>query len=104
MNSNPDLVLLFIILIMRHWKGQVAVKCLNQAKHTQTWCDKCVWVKPNLSPLMTQKQVVVTMLDTEFQSQPSLTIHHTNDETLDGSSCYQFLESTQTHSILVQKV
>ena len=35
------------------------------------------------------------------QSQPSLTIYHTNDETLEGSRCTGLPESIQTFSILV---
>ena len=53
---------------------------------------------------MTQKQVVVTILDNEFQSQPCLTIHYTNDETVEGSSHFEMLESVQTHSNLEEKV
>ena len=53
---------------------------------------------------MTQKQVVVTILDNEFKSQACVTIYYTNDETLEGSSCYELLELVQTHPILEQKV
>ena len=52
-------------------------------------------------PLMTQKQFVVTILDSQFHSQPCLTIHYTYDETLKGSSCCQLHELVQTHLILV---
>ena len=48
---------------------------------------------------MTQKQLVVTTVDTEVQSQHCLTIHYTYDETLEGSSCCQLLELVQTHLI-----
>ena len=53
---------------------------------------------------MTQKQLVVTIVEAKFQSQSCLTIHHTYDETLEGSSCCEALESVQTHLILVWKV
>ena len=43
-------------------------------------------------------------MDTEFQSQPCLTIHYTHDVTLEGSSCCEMLDSVQTHLILVWKV
>ena len=37
MNSNLNLVIPFIIVIMRYWKGWDAVNCPNQSKHTQSW-------------------------------------------------------------------
>ena len=46
-------------------------------------------------------QDVVMVVAMEIQSQPCLTIHYTTDETLDGSSCCDMLESIQTGSILV---
>ena len=52
---------------------------------------------------MTQKLVVVTIIDTEFQHQPCLIIHDANDETLEGLSCCEMLESIQTRSFLVQE-
>ena len=39
MNSNLNLVQPFIIHMMRHWKGQADVNCLNQSKLTQSWCE-----------------------------------------------------------------
>ena len=62
-----------------------------------------IWVSPHLSSpsLVDQKQVMVTIIGNEFQSQPRLTIHYTNDETLEGSCCCGLLELVQTHSILV---
>ena len=53
---------------------------------------------------MTLKQVVVTIVDTKFQSQLCLTIQYAYDETLEGFSCCQLRESVQTNWILVQKV
>ena len=44
------------------------------------------------------------VVENEFQSQPFPNIHHTNDETLEGSSWCELLESIQTHSFLVWKV
>ena len=52
---------------------------------------------------MTQKLDVVTIIDTEFQYQPCQIVHDTNDETLEGLSCCEMLESIQTHSFLVQE-
>ena len=86
---------------MRCCKGQATVKCLIQSKHTWSWCQKWVWFQSNWTPLMTQKQVVVTIVDTEFKSQPCPTIHHTFNESLEGSSCWERLDSTQTLSNLV---
>ena len=63
-----------------------AVNCLNQSVHTQSGCKKWVWAKPNLYPLMTRKQVVVTILVPTYQSQPCITLHYTCDERLDGLS------------------
>ena len=51
-------------------EGSDAVKCLNQSKHTQSWCEKWVWIKPHMSLLMTEKQLVVIIIDNEFQYQP----------------------------------
>ena len=36
MNSNLNLAKSFIILMVREWKGQDAVNCLNQSKITQS--------------------------------------------------------------------
>ena len=49
--------------------------------------QKWVSIWPHLSPLMTQRQVMVTIIDNQLQSQPCQTIHYTYDETLEGSSC-----------------
>ena len=40
----------------------------------------------------------------EFQSQPCLTIKHTNDQRLEGLGCCDMPESVRTYSIWVQKV
>ena len=87
---------------MRHWKGQESARCLclNQSKHTRSWCEKWVWVQPHLCQLMTQNQVVVTITDNESQSQPCITIHNTHDETLEVPSSCKVLELAQTHLIL----
>ena len=104
MNSNLNLAKPFIILIMRHWKGQAAVKFLNQSKVIQSWCEKRRRAKPTFPPTQTQKQVVVTILEPIYQSQPCKTIHHTYNETLKGSSCCEILEQIQTYSILVWNI
>ena len=54
MNSNINHVQPFIIHIMRCWKGQAGVNCLNQSKVTQSWCEAWGYAKPNLYPPMTQ--------------------------------------------------
>ena len=38
--SLPYIIIYYIILIMRFWKGQTAVNCFNQAKHIRSWCEK----------------------------------------------------------------
>ena len=40
MNSILDLDKPFIVFAMRYWKGEAAVKCLNEFKHSQSWCEK----------------------------------------------------------------
>ena len=90
--------------MVKDWKGWDAVNGLNQSEHTQSGCEKWVWAKPNLYPLMTRKQVVVTILEPIHQSQPCITIHHTYNERLDGSSWYEMAESVCTRSNLVWNV
>eukprot|EP00956_Cyclotella_meneghiniana_P012040 scaffold17063_cov43-Cyclotella_meneghiniana.AAC.2 len=47
--------------------------------------------KPKFSTPVTQKsQLVVTTADYGFHSQPCTTIHHTHNETLEQSSCYEW--------------
>ena len=101
MNSNLNLVWSFIILMIWHWKGQGAVNCLNQSKHTGSWCKSGVrnwnchhrwWLK---------NQAVVMSICNEFQSQPCMIIHYMQDMTLEESRCCHLLESVQTHLILV---
>ena len=71
---------------MRYWEGQADVNCLNQSKNTQSGVKSGYRPSQNFPPVMTPKWVVVTILLTKLQSQPCMTIHHTNDETLGGSS------------------
>ena len=47
---------------------------------------------------------VVTVVEDEFQSPPSPTIHHTYNDTLEGLGCCELPESVQSHLILVWKV
>ena len=77
MNSNLNLAKPFIILIMRHWKGWDAVNYPNQSELTQSWCEKCARAKSTLTPPMTEKHIVVPILDLIQQSQPSSTIYCT---------------------------
>ena len=100
-NSNLNLVSPFIISMMRHWEGQAAVKCLCQSKHTQSCCgEKGSWA--GIVPTRDSKdKLTVMVLDNEFQYQPCLTIHYTNDEILGWSSCCEMLVPIQTHTILL---
>ena len=58
----------------------------------------------NLNPYINPEHVVVIILEPRYQSQPSPTIHHSNNETWEGSSCYEILKPTQSYSILVWNV
>ena len=84
-------------------KGSSCCEIL-ELKHTWSWCEKWVRVKPNLSPLMNLKLVVMTIVYTKFQSQPCLIEYCTNDEALEGSSCGELLESVQIYLIFMWKV
>ena len=48
MKSNLNLVLPFVILIMRHWNSQDAVIFMQGSKHTQSWFGKWGGSKSNL--------------------------------------------------------
>ena len=87
-----------------YWKGWDTVNCLNQSEDTQSGCEKLVWAKPNLYPLITQEWVVVTILEPIYQSQPSPTIHYTYGERMEWLRCCEILESIQTYSIFVWNV
>ena len=63
MNSNMNIVKPFIILIIRYWKGRDAVNCPNQSKLTQSRCQNWKTGKPTLTPPVTEKHVVVTILE-----------------------------------------
>ena len=89
---------------MRHWKGWADVNGPNQSKLTQSWCESQTRAKPTLTPPVTEKHVVVTIMEPIYQSQHSLTIHYTYNETLEGLRCCELLESIQTYSILVWNV
>ena len=43
-------------------------------------------------------------IHSEFLYEPCVTIHYTNDETLEGSRCCQLLQLVQLHLMLVCKV
>ena len=90
--------------MVRHWKGWADVNGPNQSKLTQSWCEKQTRAKPTLTPPVTEKHFVVTILEPIYQSQHSLTIHYTYNETLEGLRCCELLESIQTYSILVWNV
>ena len=104
-NSNLKLAHPFIIHTpMRHSWGWDAVNCPNQSKLTQPWCEKWITAKPTLTPHMTEKQVVVTILEPIYQSPPSPITHYTYNEKLEGLRCCEILALIQTYSILVWNV
>ena len=86
---------------MRHWKGWDDVNCQNQSKLTQAWCKKWTRAKPTLTPHITERHAVATILEPIYQSDHSLTIHYTYNEMLEGLRCCDILESIQTYTILV---
>ena len=51
-----------------------------------------------------KSRCVIMVVGDEFKSQPCKTIHYTHNETLEGLSWCELLESVQTHSILMWKV
>ena len=57
-----------------------------------------------MTPPMTEKLIVVTILEPIYQSQPSPTIHYTYGERMEWLRCCEILESIQKHSILVWNV
>ena len=90
--------------MVREWKGWDAVNCTNQSKLTQCWCEKWTRARPTLTPPVTEKHVVVTILEPTQQPPPSPTIHYTYNEKLEGLRCYENLESIHKHTILVWNV
>ena len=105
MDSNLNLVKPFSILITRHWSGWDALNGLNQSKATQSWCEKWNTAQANFNPIHDPKHVVVTVLQPTTQSQPSPTIHYTNNDRLEGFRCCEIPKSIQTsYSILVWNI
>ena len=80
------------------------MNCLIWCQLLQSWCEKWNTIKTTLTPPVTEKHIVVTILEPTHQSQPSPTIHNTYDETLEGLRCCQLLESIHPYSTLVQNV
>ena len=72
------------------------MNCLNQSKLTESWCQKWTRAKPTLAPTMTEKHVVVTILEPTHLSQPPPTIHYTYNEKLDkGQNAVIFLNQSE---------
>eukprot|EP00956_Cyclotella_meneghiniana_P006511 scaffold8556_cov22-Cyclotella_meneghiniana.AAC.1 len=55
----------------------------------------------NFHHLRLKSQGVVIVVEDEFQSQPCLTISHTNGERLEGLRCSELPESARTYSTWV---
>ena len=64
--------------------------------HSLTWLS--------LYPLRLKSRGVVSVVEDEFQSPPSPTIHYTCNDTLEGLRYCELPESVSTHTIWVQKV
>ena len=79
-------------LSIQHTNGETLdrLRCCELPESVSThsiWMTKVVLGhKETLYPLMTRKQVVVTILEPIHQPQPCITIHHTYNERLDGLS------------------
>ena len=67
------------------------MNCPHQSKLTQFLGKKWITGKPTLTPPVTEKHVVVTILEPTPQSQPSPTIHYTYNEKLKGLRCCDIL-------------
>ena len=63
------------------------MNCQNQSKHTPPWCQKWKTGEPTLAPSVTEKHIVVAILEPTDQSQPSPTIHYTHNKNLEGLRC-----------------
>ena len=101
MDSNLNPAKPFHIHIMRHWNGWDVVNDLNQSKVTQSWCHEWNTGQANFEPNHDPNHVEVISLEPIYQPQPSPTIHHTYNETLEWLGCSEWSESVQSHSILV---
>ena len=91
---------------MRHWKGGDAVNCLNQYKHSPSWCEKecnVVFGAEIVTGRKSKAGVLVMDIHDEIKSLPCTSIHYTYNETLERLRCWEWPESVQTYSILVQK-
>ena len=77
------------------------MNCPNQSKNTESCGEKWRRAKPTLTPPVTGKHVVVTILEPTQQSPPYPTIHYTYNEMLEGLRCCEILESIRKHTILV---
>ena len=58
----------------------------------------------NFHHLRLKSRGVMTVVEDEFQSPPSPTIHYTYNDTLEGLGCCELAESVSTHTIWVRKV
>ena len=90
---------------MRHWKGQAAVNSFNQSKHSWSWVGAVLESSHIYIPTRNSK----TACGDQFRHRipiSTLSNHslYTYDETLEGSSCCQWLELVQKHLILVSRV
>ena len=76
----------FIIPMMTHWKGQAAMECLIQSKHTQSGCEQWGLWSRNFHHPQPKSRAVVMVIHHEFPSQLCLALYYTYNETLEGSS------------------
>ena len=91
---------LYQLLIISIINGLTRLKLENGVNYIPISVWKYGFGSSKFPPTMTLKHVVVTILETKFQSQPCQIICYTNDRTFKGSSCCQLLESVQTNLVL----
>ena len=80
---------------MRHWNGWDAVNGLNQSKVTQYWCERLNTGQAKFNPNHSLKPIVVRVLEPTNKSQPSQTIHYTNNDRQEGMIWCEWPESIQ---------
>ena len=81
---------------MRHWNGWHAVNGLNQSKVTQSWCERLNTGQAKFNPNhISLKHFVARVLEPTNQSQPSQTIHYTNNDRQEGMIWCEWPESIQ---------
>ena len=85
--------------MVKDWKGWDAVNCLNQSVYTQFGCERAYGPSQICTNSWPENSFAVNISEPIHQSEPCITIHHTYNERLEGSSWYEMAEPACTHSI-----